>query len=64
MSYAVKRYAYIFVAKVLTVVIVVRWAKPFGFMMSIAFGLMFAYLTIITGGCLGERNCEGAAPGA
>jgi hypothetical protein len=42
MSYAVKFYAYIFVANVLAVVIVARWVKPFGFMASMAFGLLFA----------------------
>jgi len=45
MPCAVKLYAYIFIANILTVVIVVRWATPFGFMASIAFGLAFAYLT-------------------
>jgi hypothetical protein len=30
-------YAYIFVAKVLAVVIVARWVKPFGFLVSLAF---------------------------
>ena len=45
MPYAIKFYAYIFVANVLAVVIVVRLVKPFGFMVSIAFGLAFAYLT-------------------
>jgi hypothetical protein len=49
MPYAVKLYAYIFLANVLTVVIVVRWAKPFGFLVSMAFSLVFAYLTIVTG---------------
>jgi hypothetical protein len=38
MPYAVKLYAYIFVANVLAVVIVARWVKPFGFMPSMAFG--------------------------
>ncbi len=49
MPYAVKLYAYLFVANVLAVVIVARWIHPFGFMASIAFGLVFAYLTIVTG---------------
>jgi hypothetical protein len=49
MPYAVKFYAYIFVANVLAFIIVARWVNPFGFMVSIAFGLVFAYLTIITG---------------
>ncbi len=31
MPYAVKFYAYIFVANVLVVVIIARWVKPFGF---------------------------------
>ena len=35
-------YAYIFVANVLAVVIVARWVKPFGFLVSLAFGLAFA----------------------
>jgi len=49
-------YAYIFVANVLAVVIVARWVKPFGFLVSLAFGLAFAYLTIITGRSLFGRN--------
>ena len=49
--------AYIFVANVFAVVIVARWVKPFGFMVSMAFGLMFAYLTIATGRWLfGKMN--------
>ena len=39
MPYAVKFYAYIFVANVLAFVIVARWLKPFGFVASLAFGL-------------------------
>jgi hypothetical protein len=42
MPYAVKFYAYVFVANVLAFVIVVRLVMPFGFMVSIAFGLAFA----------------------
>jgi hypothetical protein len=49
MPYAVKFYVYIFVANVLAFVIVARWVKRFGFVVSIAFGLVFAYLTIVTG---------------
>ena len=49
MPYAVKFYAYIFVANVLAFVIVAEWVEPFGFMVSMAFGLAFAYLTIVTG---------------
>lgn len=49
MPYAVKLYAYIFVANVLTIVIVARWLHPFGFVASLAFGLVFAYLRIVTG---------------
>ncbi len=49
MPYAVKFYAYLFVANILTFVVVARWVNPFAFMVSIAFGLVFAYLTIITG---------------
>ena len=56
MPYAVKFYAYIFVANVLAVVIVVRWVKPFGFLVSIVFGLVFAYLTIVTGRWLFGRK--------
>jgi hypothetical protein len=43
MPYAVKLYAYIFVANVSAVVIVARWVKSFGFVASIAFGLVFAF---------------------
>ena len=56
MPYAVKFYAYIFVANVLVVVIVARWVKPFGFMASMAFCLAFAYLTIVTGRWLFGRK--------
>jgi len=58
MPYAVKFYAYIFVANVLAVavVIVARWVKPFGFVVSMAFGLVFAYLTIVTGRWLFGRK--------
>ena len=56
MPYAVKLYAYIFVANVLAVVIVARWVKPFGFMVSMAFGLVFTYLTIVTGRWLFGRK--------
>jgi hypothetical protein len=49
MPYAVKFYAYIFVANVLAFVIVAGWVEPFGFMVSMAFGLAFPYLTIVTG---------------
>ena len=49
-------YAYIFVAKVLDVVIVARWIKPFGFLVSLAFGLAFAYGKIITGRWLFGRK--------
>ena len=56
MPYAVRFYAYIFVANVLAVVIVARWVKPFGFMASMAFGLVFAYLTIIAGRWLFGRK--------
>ena len=48
MPYAVKFYAYIFIANVLAFVIVARWLHPFGFVASLAFGLVFAYLTIVT----------------
>jgi len=48
MPYALKFYAYIFVANVLAFVIVARWLHPFGFVASLAFGLVFAYLTIVT----------------
>jgi hypothetical protein len=33
----------------LAIVIVARWVKPFGSMASLAFSLVFAYLTIVTG---------------
>jgi hypothetical protein len=56
MPYAVKFYAYIFIANVLAVVIVVRWVKTFGFMVSLIFGLVFAYLTIVTGRWLFGRK--------
>ena len=49
MPYAVKFYSYIFVANVLTFVIVARWLHPFVLLASFAFGLLFAYLTIVTG---------------
>jgi hypothetical protein len=49
MPYAVKFYAYIFVANVLAFLTVTRWVSAFGFMVSLAFGLLFAYLTIVTG---------------
>ena len=55
MPYAVKFYAYIFVANVLAFVIVARWIHPFGFVASLAFGLVFAYLTIVTGRWLFEE---------
>ena len=56
MPYAVKFYAYIFVVNVLAVLIVLRWVKLFGFMVSMAFGLAFAYLTIVTGRWLFGRK--------
>ena len=56
MPYAVKFYAYIFVANVLAFVIVARWVKPFGSVASMAFGLVFAYLTIVTGRWLFGRK--------
>jgi hypothetical protein len=49
MPYAVKFYTYIFIANVLAVVFVARWVKPFGFIVSMAFGLVFASLTIVSG---------------
>ena len=54
--YAVKLYAYIFVAQCFGLVIVVRWVKPFGFLVSMVFGLVFAYLTIVTGRSLFGRK--------
>ena len=56
MSYAVKFYAYIFVANVFAFVIVARWLHPFGFMASLAFSLVLAYLTIDTGRWLFGRK--------
>ena len=49
MPCAVKFYGYIFVANVLAFVIVARWIHPFGFVASLASGLVFAYLTIVSG---------------
>jgi hypothetical protein len=46
----------VFVANVLAIVIVARWVKPFGFVVSLAFGLVFAYLTIVTGRWLFGRK--------
>jgi hypothetical protein len=61
MPYAVKFYAYIFVANVLAFVIVARWVKPFGFVASLGFGLVFAYLRLSpVGGCLERRISSGA----
>ena len=37
-------------------VIVARWVNPFAFMVSIALGLAFAYLTIVTGRWLFGRK--------
>ena len=43
----------------ISLLIVARWIHPFGFVASLAFGLVFAYLTIVTGrGCLGEKRCD------
>jgi hypothetical protein len=53
--YAVKFYAYIFVANVLAFVIVARWLHPFSFVASLAFGLVFADLTFVTGRWLKRR---------
>jgi hypothetical protein len=39
MPYAVKFYAYVFVANVFAFVIVARWLHPFGFMARLAFSL-------------------------
>ena len=44
------------VANVLAFIIVARWIHPFGFVASLAFGLVFAYLTIITGRWLFGRK--------
>ena len=49
MRYAANFYAYIFVADVLAVLIVVRWVKPFGFFASLAFGLVYTFLVIFFG---------------
>jgi hypothetical protein len=57
MPYAVKFYAYIFVANVLAFIIVAQWLHPFGFVATLAFGLAFAYLTILVGRrVLGRKN--------
>jgi len=45
-----------FVANVLAVVIVARRVEPFGFLVSLAFGLVFAYVTIVTGRWLFGRK--------
>ena len=51
MPYVVKFYAYLFVTNVLEVKMssYCGQVKPFGFMVSMTFGLVFAYLTIVTG---------------
>ena len=41
---------------VLAFVIVARWVERFGFVVSIAFGLVFAHLTVVTGRWLFERK--------
>ena len=56
MPYAVKFYAVHFRRQCFGFVIVARWVKPFGFMASMAFGLVFAYLTIVTGRWLFGRK--------
>ena len=42
--YTLKFYAYLLVVDVLAVVITLRWLKPFGFVASLAFGLVFALI--------------------
>ena len=55
--YALKFYIYLFFANVLTLVIVVRWIRLFGFVVSIAFGLVYAYLAILVGWrVFGKKN--------
>jgi hypothetical protein len=57
MAYAVKVYTYIFMANVLAFVIVARWRHPFRFVVSMAFCLAFAYLTILVGRWVfGKKN--------
>jgi hypothetical protein len=63
MPSAVKLYAYILIANISTGVIVTRWLEGFGFVASIAVGLAFAYLTIVTGRSFGRKSCEGVAAG-
>jgi len=53
----VRQRAYIFVANVSAFVIVARWIRPFGFVASIAFGLVYAYLAILVGRWVfGKKN--------
>ena len=56
MPHAVKFYAYIFIANVFTIVILARWLHSFGVVANLAFGLVFAYLTIVTGRWLFGRK--------
>ena len=55
--YALKFYIYLFFANVLALVIVARWIRPFGFVVSIVFGLVYAYLAILVGWrVFGKKN--------
>ena len=56
MPYAVKLYASIFIANVSAFVIVARWVKPVGLMVSMAFGLVYAYLAILVGRRLARKH--------
>jgi hypothetical protein len=40
----------------MSIVIVARWVSAFGFVASLDFGLVFAYLTIVTGRWLFGRK--------
>jgi hypothetical protein len=57
MPYALKLYAYLFLAYLLATIIAVRWIKPFGFMACIGFALLYSYIMIIVGRRLfGRKN--------
>jgi hypothetical protein len=49
MPYALRFYLYLLVEGVVVVVAVMRWISPFGFLVTLGFGVVYAYLTIIIG---------------
>jgi hypothetical protein len=49
LPYALRFYLYLFVAGVVVVVAVMRWISQFGFLVTLGFGVVYAYLTIIIG---------------